>query len=108
MVPGETISVGPMDGGTPGASENKRLKRASCQYTQAVSNDGYYSIAQRCAVTQAQLLTYNNDANLCSHIQVGQYFCCSSGTLPDFTPQPNSDDTCKSYTIAPPLPKPTP
>ena len=25
--------------------------------------------------------------------------CCSSGTLPDFTPQPNLDGTCKSYTV---------
>lgn len=106
MVPGKTIAVGPKDGGTPGNSDsdnnnnnNNLVKRATCKYTQVVSGDGCYSVAQRCAITQAQLISYNNDANLCSDIQVGQYVCCSSGTLPDFTPQPNADGTCKSYTV---------
>jgi chitinase len=111
VVSGETIPVGPEDGGTPGNSDsdsdsdsdndnnNNLVKRATCKYTQAVSGDGCFSVAQRCAITQAQLISYNNDANLCSNLKVGQYVCCSSGTLPDFTPQPNADGTCKSYSI---------
>lgn len=111
MVPGKTITVGPKDGGTPGNNnsnsdndnnDNNLVKRAACKYTQAVSGDGCFSVAQRCAITQAQLISYNNDANLCNNpnnLKVGQYVCCSSGTLPDFTPQPNADGTCKSYTV---------
>jgi chitinase len=99
MVPGKTIAVGPTDGGTPGNSDRNLVKRATCTYTQAVSGDGCWSIATRCGITQTQLISYNNDANLCSDLQVGQYICCSSGTLPDFTPQPNADGTCKSYTV---------
>jgi chitinase len=102
MVPGKTIHVGPKDGGTPGNSDNDNnnlVKRATCSYTQAVSGDGCFSVAQRCAITQAQLILYNNDANLCSDLKVGQYICCSAGALPDFTPQPNPDGTCKSYTV---------
>lgn len=110
MVSGKNISVGPSIESR--ASTNKYLakrrpqddirnhfKRATCSYTQAVSGDGCYSVAERCAITQAELISYNNDANLCSDLQVGQYVCCSSGTLPDFTPQPNSDGTCYSYTV---------
>ncbi|KFY45423.1 hypothetical protein V495_02990 [Pseudogymnoascus sp. VKM F-4514 (FW-929)] len=100
MVPGTKITVGP-DSGTTGNSNN--VKRATCTYTQAVSGDGCWSLADRCKITQAQLVSYNNDPNLCStqgsHIQVGQYFCCSAGTLPDFTPKPNADGTCKTHTI---------
>jgi chitinase len=99
MVPGKTIPVGPTDGGTPGLSDSSVAKRATCSYTQAVSGDGCWSVAQRCKITQAQLISYNNDPNLCSDLKVGQYVCCSSGTLPDFTPQPNPDGTCKSYTV---------
>ncbi|OBT85619.1 hypothetical protein VE02_05173 [Pseudogymnoascus sp. 03VT05] len=107
MVPGKTITVGPEDGSTPGNGDgddendhsHEIVKRATCRYTQAVAGDGCYSVAERCAITQAQLISYNN-ANLCiTTLQVGQYVCCSSGTLPDFTPQPNADGTCKSYTV---------
>jgi chitinase len=71
----------------------------TCSYTQAVAGDGCYSIAERCDITQAQLISYNGDPNLCSDLQVGQYLCCSSGTLPDFTPQPNANGSCLTYTI---------
>jgi chitinase len=105
-VPGTAIAVGPADGGDAGIGDSdehddssKLLKRATCKYTQAVSGDGCYSISQRCGITQAQLLSYNNDTNLCSDVKVGQYLCCSSGSLPDFTPQPNSDGSCKTYTF---------
>ncbi|KAH9203891.1 glycoside hydrolase superfamily [Leptodontidium sp. 2 PMI_412] len=109
LVSGKTIPVGPEYGGTPGnigvdirdsSNDNSNLdKRATCKYTQAVSGDGCWSVADRCAVTQAQLISYNNDAKLCSNLKVGQYICCSAGTLPNFTPQPNSDGTRKSYTV---------
>lgn len=102
MVPGTTIAVGPTDGGTAGNGDgggSQLVKRATCSYTQVVSGDGCWSVADRCKITQDQLVSYNNDPNLCSDLKVGQYVCCSPGTLPDFTPQPNPDGMCKTYTI---------
>lgn len=93
MVPGNSIAVG------PDIDSNHVTKRATCSYTQSVSGDGCWALADRCKITQDQLVSYNNDPNLCSNLQIGQYVCCSPGTLPDFTPQPNADGTCKTYTI---------
>ncbi|KAL1966730.1 hypothetical protein VTN77DRAFT_3927 [Rasamsonia byssochlamydoides] len=36
---------------------------------------------------------------MCSDLQIGQYVCCSSGSLPDFAPQPYSNGTCYTYTV---------
>lgn len=97
MIPGSQILVGPE------TKHNGTLaKRATCTYTQAVDGDGCWAVADRCKITQAKLVEYNGDPNLCSQskIQVGKYYCCSAGTLPDFTPQPNPDGTCKTHTVA--------
>jgi chitinase len=96
LIPGSQILV------TPDTRSNGTLtKRATCSYTQAVGGDGCWALADRCKITQAKLVEYNGDANLCSQnkIQVGKYYCCSSGTLPDFTPQPNGDGTCKTHAV---------
>ncbi|KAL4916199.1 glycoside hydrolase superfamily [Aspergillus aurantiobrunneus] len=42
-------------------------------------------------------MKYNPSDDLCSSLMAGQHVCCSSGTLPDFTPQPNADGSCKTY-----------
>lgn len=94
LVPGTDIPVGP--GVT--ATSNGIVKRATCKYTQAVAGDGCWALADRCGITQDQLISYN-DPDLCNNIKVGDYFCCSAGDLPDFTPQPNKDGTCKTFTI---------
>lgn len=96
LIPGSQILVAPDT-----KSNGTLAKRATCSYTQAVSGDGCWAIADRCKITQAKLVEFNGDANLCSQnkIQVGQYYCCSSGTLPDFTPQPNADGTCKTHAV---------
>jgi chitinase len=75
------------------------VKRDTCSYTQAQSGDGCWSLSQTCGITQQQFENYNGDQNVCNTIQVGQYFCCSPGTLPDFSPQPQSDGSCTTYTI---------
>jgi len=95
-VPGTSIPVGPAagDSGSDGLA-----KRATCTYTQAVANDGCWSLADRCHITQAQLISYNNDTNLCNNIKVNQYICCNAGSPPDFSPKPNADGSCKSYTV---------
>ncbi len=93
-IPGSEIEVGP-DADDEGSLE----KRATCSYTQIVAGDGCWALADRCKITQEQLLQYNNDPNLCSNLRAGKYVCCSAGDLPDFSPQPNSDGTCKTHTV---------
>jgi chitinase len=83
------------------ASVSKRKHRArdTCSYTQAIANDGCWSLAQRCGITQAELEQYNPASDFCNDITVGEYVCCSAGSLPDFSPQPNSDGSCAEYSI---------
>ncbi|KAL5363079.1 hypothetical protein BJX96DRAFT_186568 [Aspergillus floccosus] len=69
----------------------------------AASGDGCWSLAQKCGITQATLQSYNR-ADLCSSsspVQPGDPVCCSAGTLPDFSPSPNPDGSCATYTIKP-------
>ena len=94
LVPGSQLRV------TPTVESNNTFeKRATCSYTQAVNGDGCWALADRCKITQGKLVEYNGDASLCDNIQVGKYYCCSSGSLPDFTPQPNPDGTCKTHAV---------
>ncbi|KAK4236578.1 hypothetical protein C8A03DRAFT_16799, partial [Achaetomium macrosporum] len=71
----------------------------ACSYTQVAAGDGCWSLAQRCGITQDQFVQYNG-ADICSKLQPRQYHvCCSTGPLPDFSPKPNADGSCFSYTI---------
>jgi chitinase len=102
MIPGTEISVQPVTGvddTTDAGHASSLVRRNTCSYTQAVSGDGCFTIAQRCGITQDQLSQYNGGGNFCGTIQVGQYVCCSAGTLPDFTPQPQPDGSCTTYII---------
>lgn len=72
--------------------------RDTCSYIQAESGDGCWSLAQRCGITKDELDSYNGPASFCDSITVKQYVCCSSGSLPDFTPQP-TDGNCYAYTV---------
>lgn len=91
IVPGTEISVGPSVNGT-------LSKRDTCEYTQAQPGDGCWALADRCGITQDKLKEYNGD-DVCDPVQVGDYVCCSPGDLPDFSPQPNPDGSCKTYKI---------
>ncbi|KAJ5097138.1 hypothetical protein N7456_007859 [Penicillium angulare] len=82
-----------------GKDNNHLVARDTCQYTQVVAGDGCWALAQRCGITQEQLEGYNGGSNFCNSLLVGQYVCCSDGTLPDFSPQPNPDGSCFSYTV---------
>jgi chitinase len=74
-------------------------RRADCNTAKVVAGDGCASLATKCGITAAQFTTYNPSSTLCSSLAVGQYVCCSSGTLPDLTPKPNADGSCKTYTV---------
>jgi chitinase len=74
-------------------------RRDECTTVQVVSGDGCAALAERCGITAAEFTEYNSDESLCSTLTPGQHVCCSSGTLPDFSPQPNDDGSCATYTI---------
>ncbi|KAL4767176.1 hypothetical protein BDW60DRAFT_220740 [Aspergillus nidulans var. acristatus] len=68
------------------SGEASSLQRHSnCTIVQVVSGDGCAALAERCGITAAEFTKYNSDESLC--------------TLPDFSPQPNDDGSCATYTI---------
>lgn len=73
--------------------------RADCKTAQVVSGDSCGTLAKKCGISAADFTKYNPSSTLCSTLQVGQYVCCSSGTLPDRTPKPNPDGTCAAYLV---------
>jgi hypothetical protein len=78
----------------------KLHSRATCSYAQADPGDGCWALTQKCKISQADLIRYNGGkSDFCSTLKSGQYVCCGPGTLPDFSPQPNPDGSCKSYTV---------
>lgn len=46
-----------------------------------------------------ELESYNGGSSFCDDIEVDQYICCSSGSVPDFSPQPYDNGTCYTYTV---------
>lgn len=75
--------------------------RANCTTISVNSGNWYASLAQRCNIMPAQFTQYNSEANECSTLQPGELVCCSAGSLPDNTPQPQADGTCATYAVQP-------
>ncbi|KAK3500592.1 hypothetical protein B0T13DRAFT_535440 [Neurospora crassa] len=73
--------------------------RAECRTIQVASGDSCAKLATKCGISPSDFTKYNPDSKLCSSLMPLQYVCCSSGTLPDFTPQKNSDGSCASYAV---------
>lgn len=73
--------------------------QAECTTRQVISGDSCASLATKCKITAANLAKYNPSKTFCSTLAVGQYICCSSGTLPDKRPKPNADGSCASLVI---------
>ncbi|KKA17641.1 hypothetical protein T310_8420, partial [Rasamsonia emersonii CBS 393.64] len=87
---------------SPMSSATKRSldpRGNTCSYIQVNAGDGCSSLAQRCRISQADLQKYNPGLNFCNTLKPGQYVCCSSGSLPDFSPKKNADGSCFSYTV---------
>ncbi|KAK4443149.1 glycoside hydrolase, partial [Podospora aff. communis PSN243] len=73
--------------------------RATCRYIRVAAGSGCWQVMQDCGgISEADLKLWNG-ANVCNTLQPGQVICCSAGTPPDFTPQPNPDGTCATYTV---------
>lgn len=57
------------------------------------------TLAAECGITAAEFTQYNPSSTECSSLAVGEYVCCSAGTLPDNTPSPGADGYCYSYLV---------
>jgi chitinase len=75
------------------------LPRADCKTIQVASGESCGSLAKECGITGDQFTKCNPKQNLCSTLAPGQHVCCSIGTLPDFSPKPNSNGTCYTYLV---------
>jgi chitinase len=71
----------------------------TCSYILVNEGDTCASLAAECNITAAEFTQYNPSSTLCSTLVPKEPVCCSSGSLPDLTPQPNSDGTCYAYTV---------
>jgi chitinase len=80
-----------------------RATSGTCSYVQIVKDDSCWSLAtQKCKISTDDFYKYNANGNsdkFCAGIQPGDYVCCSAGSLPDFSPKPNADGSCASYTV---------
>lgn len=73
--------------------------RGTCTTVQVGSGDSCGTLASKCGITGAAFTQYNPGSTMCSTLQPGQHVCCSAGTLPNFSPKPNSDGSCASYLV---------
>jgi hypothetical protein len=80
------------------APRNWLGRRADCRTISVAAGDGCASLAAKCGVSGNAFMGYNTKTNFCATLQPGQRVCCSTGTLPDFTPKPNPDGSCATYT----------
>lgn len=84
-------------------SPSRRLSRglharADCRSIRVEHLDDCDSLAGRCGIGTTAFRSFNREA--CSKpLFPGQYVCCSSGTLPDVTPDPNEDGSCHYHEV---------
>lgn len=74
-------------------------RRATCSTIQVNQGDGCPELATRCGISAADFTTYNPGSDLCSTLKAGQHVCCSSGTLPDYTPSEYANGTCYTHWV---------
>lgn len=73
--------------------------RADCRTVQVDSGDSCAKLATKCGITAAEFTKINSDSSFCANLRPKQHVCCSSGTLPDFSPSQGSDGTCYTYQV---------
>ena len=73
--------------------------RAECRSIKVQAGDGCWALADRCKITQKNLVKFNPRNNFCNTLVVGEPVCCSAGTLPETIPPGNSDGTCKTRNV---------
>ncbi|KAF2686135.1 glycoside hydrolase family 18 protein [Lentithecium fluviatile CBS 122367] len=75
--------------------------RAECRSIRVEDRDTCTTLASRCGIGTAAFRNFNKNRNNfnCNKLQPGQPVCCSSGTLPDISPDPSPDGTCATHEV---------
>ena len=73
--------------------------RAECRSIKVEAGDGCWALADRCKITQANLVKFNPRKDFCNTLVIGEPVCCTTGTLPETIPPGNSDGTCKTRNV---------
>ncbi|KAM0492096.1 hypothetical protein ACHAQF_007107 [Verticillium nonalfalfae] len=82
----------------PVAGTLSSYKRALCRDIQVAQGDGCASMASRCGISLTNFEKFN--PKTCDKILMPkQYVCCTAGDLPDHTPQPGADGSCRPYKV---------
>lgn len=81
--------------GTP----TELVARATCSAIQVVSGDSCSSLATECGISGDVFTEYNSASDECSTLAVGEWVCCSAGTLPDLSPSAYDNGTCYTYYV---------
>jgi hypothetical protein len=72
--------------------------RAECKAIKVDADDNCTKLSVRCSIRGTYFIKYNagkmTNAAYCNSLKAGQLVCCSSGTLPDNKPKPDSKGTC--------------
>jgi hypothetical protein len=96
LVPGQQVCC---SSGTIQQKRNLLSSRGECKTQQVQQDDSCAALATRCGISGADFDKYNSAKGFCSKLKPGQHVCCSSGTLPDFSPKPNKDGSCATTTV---------
>lgn len=88
---------------TPSSPRSHLLPRAECKAYEVSGGDDCWSIAtDKCGLKNLAALYELNPGGkkMCDKgIVPGDHFCCTKGTMPDFSPEPNNDGTCKHVLV---------
>lgn len=93
----ENIGSIPSTGSVPRSRHVGR--RDDCTAVNVVSGDSYTTPVEEYGVNSTEFNEYNTASDLCSTLAIGDYGCCSAGTLPDYSPQPDADGYYYTYTV---------
>ncbi|KAH8703522.1 hypothetical protein BGW36DRAFT_423083 [Talaromyces proteolyticus] len=74
-------------------------RRSTCSYLKVVWGDLCASLVTECGITADEFYEYNPASDLYSTLAIGQYVCCSAGSLPDLAPSSYANGTCYTYDV---------
>ncbi|KAF3024875.1 hypothetical protein E8E14_011938 [Neopestalotiopsis sp. 37M] len=86
--------------GTPTGLEARATSSGDCTAIQVGYGDYCDVLTAECGITSAEFYSYNTASDLCSTLAVGQWVCCTAGTLPDLSPSAYDNGTCYTYYVA--------
>lgn len=90
-----TTTLTPKSSASTGVT--KLRARPECRTVQVDPNSGCPEAAVKYSISLADFTKYNPRATFYKNLKPKQHVCCLAGTLPDFSPKPNSDGLCYIY-----------